>query len=251
MINAAAVGTPRLTASDLEKTLALEQVAGCDIYVGQPRKQAMTGDTKTHLFGGLIAAQSVVAASRTVLSTHRIHSLHSYFILAGDGRIPILYKVERVRDGRSFATRQVTAMQENKPIFMAMASFHTEEPGPEFQRPVDEVGDLVSRVLPLSGGLVPSPDDLIVGGQRPQNNNGSTETLPVLSALNHSLAYHRHELKVTHNERGEQLDVVSGTGASENWIMHSALLAYMSDEGLMTTIRQPYASPPSDIRPAV
>jgi acyl-CoA thioesterase-2 len=229
----------RLTASTLEQTLALDQVAGCDIFVGQPRKESVGAATRTHLFGGLIAAQSVVAAGRTVLPTHRIHSLHSYFILAGDGRMPILYNVTRVRDGRSFATRQVTAMQENKPIFMMMASFHTDEPGPEFQRPPEQLHRLLGDLLPRSGGRVPSTSELHRDGQRATGL--VTQTLPVLSGLNHSLAYHKHATQVGHNERGEALEIGAPTSRVNNWVMHSALLAYMSDEGLMSTIRQPYA----------
>ena len=70
----------------LERVLTLTRIAGSDVFVGQPREQTATGSGRTHLFGGLIAAQSVVAASETVPPNFRIHSMHSYFVLAGDGR---------------------------------------------------------------------------------------------------------------------------------------------------------------------
>lgn len=107
----------------LERVLDLEQIASSNVFVGQPREEAASSATRTHLFGGLIAAQSVAAACRTVAPNYRIHSLHSYFILAGDGRMPIMFQVTEIRNGGSFQTRQVLATQENKNIFMMTASF--------------------------------------------------------------------------------------------------------------------------------
>jgi len=86
------------------------------------------------VFGGQIIGQSLVAAHRTVDPSLRVHSMHSYFIMPGDNTIPALYFVERVRDGRSFATRSVQVRQRSKVIFMAMVSFHRDEYSPlEFQ----------------------------------------------------------------------------------------------------------------------
>ena len=71
------------------------------------------------------------AAARTVDDTYGVHSLHSYFLRGGDPRVPIVYQVDRLRDGRSFATRRVTAIQHGRAIFNLQASFHDDEPGPD------------------------------------------------------------------------------------------------------------------------
>lgn len=125
---------PGVTRSQIQQLLTLEQIAGCDVFVG-PSRPGATG----RLFGGQVAAQAVVAASSTVPQTHRIHSLHSYFLLAGDATVEIVFAVDRLRDGRSFKTRQVVAKQQNRPIFLMIVSFHVDEPGPEYQMPFTEV----------------------------------------------------------------------------------------------------------------
>ncbi|MUL39864.1 acyl-CoA thioesterase II [Streptomonospora sp. PA3] len=83
------------------------------------------------VFGGQVAGQALVAAGRTVPEERRVHSLHAYFIRPGDPAVPIVYDVDRVRDGRSFTTRRVTAIQHGKAIFTLSASFHAAEPGLE------------------------------------------------------------------------------------------------------------------------
>jgi acyl-CoA thioesterase-2 len=85
----------------------------------------------TRVFGGQVAGQSLVAAGRTVPADRTLHSLHSYFIRPGDPRVPIIFDVERVRDGRSFTTRRVIAIQHGKPIYTLSASFQIHEPGVE------------------------------------------------------------------------------------------------------------------------
>lgn len=81
------------------------------------------------VFGGLVISQALVAAQRTVVGNRFVHSLHSYFLRPGDPSVPILYEVERIRDGSSFSTRQVKAIQHGKPIFTLSASFQHDEPG--------------------------------------------------------------------------------------------------------------------------
>jgi acyl-CoA thioesterase-2 len=100
------------------------------------------------VFGGQVAGQALVAASRTVEQPRTVHSLHSYFLLPGDTAVPIVYDVERIRDGRSFATRRVVARQHGRSIFFLTASFQVPEQGlehqdrmPEVSAP-DECGDL-------------------------------------------------------------------------------------------------------------
>lgn len=93
------------------------------------------------VFGGQVIAQALRAAGRTVDPGHRPHSLHAYFILEGDPRVPIVYRVERTRDGRSFTTRHVSAAQDGRVVFIMSASFHRPEAGPEHQvTPVTEAG---------------------------------------------------------------------------------------------------------------
>ncbi|WP_344977199.1 acyl-CoA thioesterase II [Salinactinospora qingdaonensis] len=91
------------------------------------------------VFGGLVAGQALVAAGRTVPAERHVHSLHAYFIRPGDPSVPIVYNVDRVRDGRSFTTRRVTAVQNGKAIFTLSASFHRTEPGIRHQAPMPDV----------------------------------------------------------------------------------------------------------------
>ena len=81
--------------------------------------------TWQRVFGGQVIGQALVAACRTVDVKERPpHSLHAYFLLAGDPKVPIIYDVERVRDGKSFTTRRVKAIQHGQPIFIMSVSFH-------------------------------------------------------------------------------------------------------------------------------
>src|SRR3954467_5581845 len=88
--------------------------------------------------GGQVIGQALVAATRTV-EGRRPHSLHAYFLLPGDMAAPIVYEVDRIRDGRSFTARRVKAVQHGHPILSMMASFQVDEPGLEHQAPMPEV----------------------------------------------------------------------------------------------------------------
>jgi len=104
-------------------------------------------ENRQRVFGGQVAGQALVAAARTVDDPGRVvHSLHAYFLRPGDPTVPILYEVDRIRDGKSFTTRRVVAIQHGKAIFNLAASFHRSEPGLDDQEPMEE-------------GL-PGPDDL-------------------------------------------------------------------------------------------
>ncbi|MRG54809.1 acyl-CoA thioesterase II [Phyllobacterium sp. SYP-B3895] len=91
------------------------------------------------VFGGQVIGQALVAAQRTVDSSRHVHSLHGYFMRAGDPKVPIIYEVDRIRDGSSFTTRRVVAIQHGHAIFSLEASFQIEEGGLEHQvpRPLD------------------------------------------------------------------------------------------------------------------
>lgn len=91
------------------------------------------------VFGGQVAGQALVAAGRTVDPERRVHSLHSYFVRPGDPSIPIVYLVDRVRDGRSFSTRRVIAVQRGETIFSLSASFQLEQEGIDHQAPMPDV----------------------------------------------------------------------------------------------------------------
>ena len=83
------------------------------------------------VFGGQVIGQALVAACRTVedVATRPPHSLHAYFLLGGDPKVPIIYEVDRIRDGRSFTTRRVVAIQHGRAIYSMSVSFHIDEPG--------------------------------------------------------------------------------------------------------------------------
>ena len=95
-------------------------------------------EKRQRVFGGQVAGQALVAAGRTV-SAGTVHSLHAYFLRPGDPAIPILYEVDRIRDGRSFTTRRVVAIQHGRAIFNLSASFHVREAGFDHQLPMPPV----------------------------------------------------------------------------------------------------------------
>jgi acyl-CoA thioesterase-2 len=109
------------------------------------------------VFGGQVAGQALVAAGRTVPDDRPVHSLHAYFIRPGDPAMPLIYLVDRVRDGRSFTTRRVSSVQHGKIIFTLSASFHHPEPGVSHARrmpdvpPPEELPSTAERMEKLFG----------------------------------------------------------------------------------------------------
>ena len=91
------------------------------------------------VFGGQVIGQALVAAQRTVVADRHVHSLHCYFMRPGDPKVPIVYQVDRIRDGGSFTTRRVVALQHGKAIFSMSASFQVMEPGLEHFMPMPQV----------------------------------------------------------------------------------------------------------------
>lgn len=108
-------------------------------------------ESPVRVFGGQVAGQALIAAGRTVPPERRVHSLHAYFIRPGDPSIPIVYEIDRTRDGRSFTTRRATAIQRGKAIFTLSASFQVDEPGLDHGEPMPDVPDPES--LPEFGSL--------------------------------------------------------------------------------------------------
>ncbi len=113
--------------TDLVSLLELERVKP-DAFLGAGPELGWG-----RIYGGQVVAQALRAAGHTVDTDHRPHSLHAYFVRAGDERRPVLFEVERVRDGRSFTTRQVVAYQEGGAILNLIASFHAPEDGDDVQ----------------------------------------------------------------------------------------------------------------------
>ncbi|HEY4007995.1 MAG TPA: acyl-CoA thioesterase II [Pseudonocardia sp.] len=110
-------------------------------------------ESPPRVFGGQVAGQALVAAGRTVPADRGVHSLHAYFIRPGDPAIPIVYEVDRVRDGRSFTTRRVMAIQHGQPIFSLSASFQLAQPGLEHTEPMP-TGIPGPEQLPDTGALI-------------------------------------------------------------------------------------------------
>ena len=131
-----------MTADDLVSLFDLESV-GADRYVGHSPPNGWK-----RVFGGQVIAQALIAAQRTV-EGRAPHSLHVYFILGGDPREPIVFEVERIRDGRSFTTRRVLARQRGEAIFALSVSFQVEEEGLEHQFPMPDAPDPESLADPV------------------------------------------------------------------------------------------------------
>ena len=112
-------------------------------------------ENRQRVFGGQVAGQALVAATRTVEPDRHVHSLHAYFLRPGDPTVPILYEVDRIRDGKSFTTRRVVAIQHGRAIFNLQTSFHVAEAGLDYQvamptdvPPPDSLPDFKTRMAP-------------------------------------------------------------------------------------------------------
>jgi acyl-CoA thioesterase-2 len=130
--------SPAVT-TELIDLLRLERLED-NLFRGQSRDIG----TK-YVFGGQVLGQALSAAQQTVDTARAVHSMHAYFLRAGDNEKPIIYEVERTRDGGSFSARRVVAIQHGQPIFVCTASFQIAEAGAEHQQSMPEV---------------PGPDDL-------------------------------------------------------------------------------------------
>jgi acyl-CoA thioesterase II len=146
-------------ANALDRLLDLLDLEQIEVNIFRGRSP---DERRQRVFGGQVAGQALVAAGRTVPADRPVHSLHAYFIRPGDPAVPIVYTVDRVRDGRSFTTRRVSAIQHGKTIFTLSASFHHPEPGPVHADPMPDVpppemversSDRLARIL----GEVPAP----------------------------------------------------------------------------------------------
>ena len=208
---------------DLLKLLDLEQLE-LNLFRGY---SPQTGWQR--VYGGQVIGQALAAACRTLDAAARPpHSLHAYFLLAGDPKVPIIYDVERVRDGKSFATRRVVAIQHGEAIFIMSVSFHGDEPGMTHQAEMPKVptpeelptlADLKQRVL------MPEPVQRFYERERP------IELRPV--------EFDRYMGRKIENGRFHIWLRASGR-LPDDLSIHQCVLAYASDMGLLDSALVPH-----------
>jgi acyl-CoA thioesterase-2 len=119
----------------LEQLLELLDLEALEVNLFRGRTPP---EDRQRVFGGQVLAQALVAARRTVDDERQPHSLHAYFLRPGDPAVPILYQVDRIRDGKSFTTRRIVAIQHGRAILNMSASFQVHEPGLEHQQPMPD-----------------------------------------------------------------------------------------------------------------
>jgi acyl-CoA thioesterase-2 len=200
-----------------------------NIYRGQNRNLG-TG----RVFGGQVFAQALVAARRTVDEGREAHSVHGYFLREGDLTTPIVYFVDRPRDGRSFTSRRVTAIQHGEAIFHLSASFHVVEPGIDHQWPMPEVPDPESLTPELdliraNAHLIPEPIRAIWTQDRPID-------LRLISPRNPFVP--GEAVGPVEARRAVWFRVVDRI--PDPTIVHQAVLAYASDYGFLPTALLPH-----------
>jgi acyl-CoA thioesterase-2 len=178
------------------------------------------------VFGGQVIGQALVAAARTVEKEDRfVHSLHAYFVRPGDPSVPIIYDVENIRDGGSFATRRVVAIQHDKPIYFMTASFQDEEEGFEHQVPMPDVPppeSLLGEADLKERFMIEAPEHIRAYWQRPR----PIELRPV------SLAHYFSREKL---EPRQNIWVRTTGPVPAERHLQAAVLAYLSDMTLLDT----------------
>jgi acyl-CoA thioesterase-2 len=185
--------------------------------------------TWQRVFGGQVIGQALVAATRTVEKLP-VHSLHGYFMLAGDPKVPIVYEVDRLRDGRSFTTRGVRAIQHGRAIFSMLVSFHRDEPGFSHQAEMPKV---------------PGPDEL------PSDEEIRKKILPMMPEQ--VRAYYERERPIElrpveferytsrdHREPKFHVWIKSTAPLPPDPAIHQCVLAYASDMTLLDTSLIPH-----------
>ena len=182
-------------------------------------------ERRQRVFGGQVAAQALMAAGRTV-ERGRAHSLHSYFLRPGDPNVPILYEVDRIRDGRSFTTRRVVAIQHGHAIFNLAASFHVDEDGPlEHQFPMPAAPD--PDTLPtMRERLEPFRDQLGEWFARPH---------PIDQRHIGDLPW-----AATGGDPRQQLWIRADGSLPDDPLLHACIATYASDMSLFDTMLAPH-----------
>ena len=209
---------------DLLSLLELEPLE-VNIYRGRNRDIG-TG----RVFGGQVFAQSLVAAQRTVETGRDAHSVHGYFLRSGDLQAPIIFFVDRPRDGGSFTSRRVTAIQHGEAIFHLSASFHVSEPGLSHQSPMPDVPPPESLAPELDlirdmADRIPEPLRSVLTQDRPFDFRPVDPVDPFVAERREPVRYVWFRIVRT---------------LPDERIIHQAALAYASDYGLLPTALNPH-----------
>ena len=182
------------------------------------------------LFGGHVLGQSLSAASRTVRREWLAHSLHGYFLRPGAVDAPVLYEVDRIRDGKSFATRRVVARQKGEVVLNMAASFHREETGFEHQMEMPEVPppDELESEFELRRAVV---DKIPERFRETWMRERPIELRPV-----EQIDFFRPEIREPHRHVWFR----ARNGLPDDPVLHRCMLAYTSDFALLATALLPY-----------
>ncbi len=216
--------------SELIELLSLERLEN-NLFRGQSRDIG----TK-YVFGGQVLGQALSAAQATLDSAdaakgpRAAHSLHAYFLRAGDIEAPIVYDVDRTRDGGSFSVRRVTAIQHGQPIFVCACSFQVHEDGAEHQLPMPQV-PMPEDVEPTSPLSAEALTKLPTKVQRWLNRMGPFEFRPI---------YPRDEINPPKRPPFQQVWFKLSEAVGDAPELHRALLAYASDFHLLGTATFPH-----------
>jgi acyl-CoA thioesterase-2 len=206
---------------DLVKLLDLEPIE-VNLFRG-----VSPDEKRQRVFGGQVAGQALVAAARTVDPQRFVHSLHAYFLRPGDPLVPILYEVDRIRDGRSFTTRRVVAIQHGKAIFNLQASFHEAEPGLDHQ-----------LTMP---GDVPDPESIVDFHTRMEpykDRLGDAWTRPRPIDLRH--IDHDPFDRGEHRSETQRVWLRADGELPEDPVLHACIVTYASDLTLLDTSVRPF-----------
>lgn len=214
----------RESVSELMQRFDLERLED-NLFRGQSEANGQRS-----IFGGLVAGQALLAASMTVPEERPTHSLHAYFLRPGDFRQPVIYDVDRIRDGKSFTTRRVNAIQHGRPIFSLSASFQVEEEGARHQ-----------ATMPA----VPGPDELESDeSDRRKLADGIPENLRGAFLRERPVEFRpvtpRNAFEPESREPLKQLWFRVPDRIQADRMTQRALLAYCSDFGFMGTAMQPH-----------
>jgi acyl-CoA thioesterase-2 len=189
-----------------------------DTFVGESQPQPWG-----RVFGGQVLAQSLAAAQRTVDEARPVHSLHGYFLRAGDSAEPITFAVDRLRDGRSFSARRVQALQFGRPILSMIASFQSPADGVEHQLPMPEVPDPET---------LPSISDRYAGVDTVSGRYWTRQRPMDLRHVEQPIYLEPDPHRSTH-----QAVWMRAVGRlPDDPALHAAVLAYASDYSLLETV---------------
>jgi acyl-CoA thioesterase-2 len=177
------------------------------------------------VYGGQVLGQALMAATRTVDPDRSVHSLHGYFLLAGDPSRPIVYDVERIRDGGSFTTRRVKAIQHGRPIFIMSSSFHKVETGFDHQAPMPDVPP--PEELPNPKDIIGQLIDALPESMRSYWSRERPIDMRVVDVSRYLSREKKTPL--------QHIWIKSNGRLSDDPAVHQAVLAYASDFTLLDT----------------